>query len=63
MRKKRRGDIGKLKKKGKEINLTDKKQIAEGWKRYAKAIRPDLEEIDRFQAESVGRSFTKVVRI
>ena len=43
--------------------LTNKERLRQFWEEYAKAIRPDLEAEDRLQAESMARSFTKVVRI
>lgn len=49
-------------KKMKEVTLTDKKQIGQFWERYAKAIRPEIRAADIFQAESMGRAVTKVIR-
>ncbi len=41
--------------------LTKEERINFFWKRYSKAIRPGIEAEDRFQSESIGRAFTKVV--
>lgn len=42
--------------------LLEREQEEKFWGEYAEDIRPDLEAADRLQAESMAKSFTKVVR-
>jgi len=44
-----------------KAHLSKKERIAQFWREYSQAIRPGLEEDDRFRARSMALSFTKFV--
>ncbi len=56
--------IKKIEKKfpGPSLDITDPKAYRAFCKKYGKAITPALEAVDRHQARSMEKAFTKVIR-